>query len=67
VDPAQSFESVVPGALASLGIEADEAELAVMAAAHGLYWPQVAALLAADLAEVEPEAGADMSRPPEGT
>jgi hypothetical protein len=67
VDPAQSFQSVVPGALASAGIQADEAELAVMAAAHALYWPGIVALLEADLTSVEPEPGTDMSRGPEGS
>lgn len=66
MDAASSFESYVPGALASLGMEAAEAELAVMAAAHRVYWPAIAMLLSADLGGVEPEAGADMSRPPEG-
>jgi hypothetical protein len=67
VDPAESFESFIPGALASLGIEADETELAVMAAAHALYWPAFTELLSADLHGVEPELDPDMSRPPAGT
>lgn len=58
------FEAFVPAGLASLGIEADEVELAVMRATHELYWPAVAGLLEVDLSGVEPEALADMSRAP---
>jgi len=58
------FEGFVPTGLASLGIEADEAELAVIRAAHELYWPAFAALLAADLGAVAPEDAPDMSRAP---
>lgn len=59
--PADEF---IPAGLASLGIEADEIELAVMGAVHGLIWPPVLELLALDTEAVEPERDADMSRPP---
>jgi hypothetical protein len=65
MEAADRFEEFVPAGLASLGIEADEAELAVMRAAHELYWPAFGALLAADLGAVAPEPRADMSVPPE--
>ena len=58
------FEAFVPAGLASLGIEADETELAVMRAMHELYWPALAGLLELDLSGVEPEPLADMSRAP---
>jgi hypothetical protein len=58
------FEPFVPAGLASLGIEADEVELAVMRATHALWWPALAMLLEAELGDVAPEPGADMSRPP---
>jgi len=58
------FEGFVPTGLASLGVEADEAELAVMRAAHELYWPAFAALLSANLGAVAPEEDPDMSRAP---
>ncbi len=58
------FDSFVPAGLASLGLEANEAELSVMRAAHELYWPALAGLLEVDLSGVEPEPNADMSRPP---
>jgi len=58
------FEAFVPAGLASLGIEADEVELAVMRATHELYWPAIAGLLEVDLSGVDPEPVADMSKPP---
>jgi hypothetical protein len=60
------FEAFVPAGLASLGIEADDVELAVMRATHELYWPAIAGLLEVDLSGVDPEPVADMSHPPEG-
>jgi hypothetical protein len=59
------FERFVPAGLATLGIEADEVDLAVMRAAHQLYWPAMSALLEVDLSGVEPEMRADLSRAPE--
>lgn len=59
------FEAFVPAGLASLGIEVDEVDLAVMRATHELYWPAIAGLLELDLSGVEPEPAADLSRPPE--
>lgn len=65
MDGSTSFDDFVPAGLASLGIEADDVDLAVMRAAHELYWPAIGALLAADLSAVAPEPRADMSRGPE--
>jgi hypothetical protein len=59
------FDAFVPAGLASLGIEADETELAVMRAAHELYWPVIAALLEVDLSGVDPETAPDYSQAPE--
>jgi len=59
------FDAFVPAGLASLGIEADEVELAVMRAAHKLYWPALTAFLEVDLGAVDPEPLADMSKAPE--
>jgi hypothetical protein len=59
------FEAFVPAGLASLGIEVDEVDLAVMQATHELYWPAIAALLELDFSGVEPELAADLSRAPE--
>jgi hypothetical protein len=59
------FEPFVPAGLASMGIAADEVELAVMGAAHAVWWPAVNALLEIDLTEVDPEPREDLSRAPE--
>jgi hypothetical protein len=58
-------EDFVPAGLASLGIEFDEVELAVMQSAHQTYGPAIAALLELDLSSVAPEPAADLSRGPE--
>jgi hypothetical protein len=61
-DPAANF---IPAGLAALGIEADEVDLAVLAALHGIFWPPIRVLLATDLSEVEPERNPDLSRAPQ--
>ncbi len=58
-------DQFIPAGLASLGIEADEVDLAVMNAAHRMFWPGILSLLSRDLGEVEPERRPDMSRAPE--
>lgn len=60
--PADEF---IPAGLASLGIEADETDLAVMGVVHGLIWPPVRELLSLDTEGVDPERFADMSKAPE--
>jgi hypothetical protein len=60
-DPTDDF---ITAGLASLGIEADEVELAVMGAAHQLFWPAILDLLAIDTSDVEPEHCPDFSRAP---
>lgn len=59
--PADEF---IPAGLASLGIEADEVDLAVMAAVHQILWPPILELLALDTEGLEPERCPDLSRPP---
>jgi hypothetical protein len=51
--------------LASLGIEADEVDLAVMAAVHRMLWPAILGMLALDTEGVEPERNPDLSRAPQ--
>lgn len=60
--PADDF---IPAGLASLGIEADEVDLAVIAAVHGIFWPSILELLALDTSEVEPERHPDLSQAPQ--
>lgn len=61
-----SFDSFVPAGLESLGIEADATDLAVMAAAHAIYWPAIKALMEAPIG-APPEPHPDLSQAPEGT
>lgn len=60
--PADEF---IPAGLASLGIEADEVDLAVMAAVHSLLWAPLLELLALDTEGITPERFPDLSRPPQ--
>jgi hypothetical protein len=60
----ENADQFVPAGLAALGIEADEIELAVMNAAHEMFWPAIRDLLAFDTSEVEPERAPDLSKAP---
>jgi hypothetical protein len=62
---ADKAEDFVDGGLASLGIEADEIERAVIGVAHQLFWPGILELLSLDLGELEPERDPDLSKAPE--
>jgi hypothetical protein len=57
-------EDFVPAGLASLGIEADEVDLAVISAVHQLFWPPILELLALDLDGLVPERCPDLSKAP---
>lgn len=57
-------DEFIPAGLASLGIEADEIELAVIGAAHAVFWPPILELLEFDTGDAAPEPGADLSRAP---
>jgi hypothetical protein len=57
-------DDFIPAALASLGIEADEIELAVIGAAHELFWPAILGLYAFDAGGVATERSPDLSSPP---
>jgi hypothetical protein len=64
MDGAAAADDFIPAGLASLGIEADEVDLAVMAALHRLFWPAVLELLALDAEGLEPERCPDLSQAP---
>ena len=64
---ASDSEAFLTAGLATLGVEFDEIEMAVMSATHELYWPPIAQFLEIDLSAVEPEPKADMSRAPESS
>jgi hypothetical protein len=57
-------DDFIPAGLAALGIEADETDLAVIAAVHQIFWPPIQAMLALDLGDVAPERNPDLSRAP---
>lgn len=65
MEAAQPADEFIPAGLAAFGIEADEIELAVIGAAHALFWPPILALLEFDADGVESERDLDLSRPPE--
>lgn len=57
-------DDYIPTALAAYGVEADEIELAVIRAAHQVFWPPILDLLALDTNDVPAEAAPDLSQPP---
>ena len=57
-------EDFIPAGLASLGIEADEIELAVMNAAHQMFWAPILELLDLDTDGVPHESAPDLSKAP---
>lgn len=65
MDAQDRADQFIPAGLASLGIEADEVDLAVMNAAHAMFWPAILELLGRDLSDTVPERNPDLSRAPE--
>ena len=57
-------DDFIPAALAAFGVEADEIELAVMGAAHEMFWPPILELLALDTSTAAPEPDPDLSQAP---
>ncbi len=57
-------DDFIPAGLASLRLEADEIELAVIGAAHAMFWPPILEFLDFDVSEATPEARPDLSQPP---
>jgi hypothetical protein len=66
MEAANRPEEFIPAGLASFGVEADEVELAVMGAAHAMFWPPILALLEFDTNGVPAEPEPDLSRAPVG-
>jgi hypothetical protein len=64
MEASNSADDFIPAALAAFGVEADEIELAVMRAAHEVFWPPILELLALDTSGVAPEPTPDLSKPP---
>jgi hypothetical protein len=64
MEASNSADGFIPAALASFGIEADEVDLAVMGAAHEMFWPPILELLEMDTSAVAAEPAPDLSQPP---
>jgi hypothetical protein len=64
MDGSNRPDDFIDGGLASLGIETDEVERAVIAGAHQLFWPGIVELISLDLDEVAPERDPDLSKAP---
>lgn len=60
-----SPDDFLAAGLAAFGIEADEIELAVMRAAHEMFWPPILELLDLDTGGAPAEPASDLSRAPE--
>lgn len=64
MEASERADNFIPAGLAELGIEADEVELAVIGAAHALFWPAILELFELDLADACAEARPDLSQAP---
>jgi hypothetical protein len=64
MEAANRAEDFIPAGLAAFGVEADEIELAVIGAAHAMFWPPILELLEFDTSAVTPERAPDLSRAP---
>jgi len=64
MEASDSAGEFIPAALAAFGVEADEIELAVMAAAHEMFWPPILELLALDTSAGAAEPAPDLSQAP---
>jgi hypothetical protein len=64
MEASNSADDFIPAALAAFGVEADEIELAVMRAAHEMFWPPILELLSLDTASSASEPAPDLSQAP---
>lgn len=64
MEASNSADDFIPAGLAAYGIKADEIELAVISAAHQLFWPPILELLELDTSEVPAERAPDLSKAP---
>ena len=64
MEPANSQDDFIPAGLGALGIEADEIEMAVIGAAHQLFWPPILELLSTDTSGIPVERDPDLSKAP---
>jgi hypothetical protein len=64
MEASNSADDFIPAALSAFGVAADEIELAVMRAAHEMFWPPILELLALDTSGAAREADPDLSQAP---
>lgn len=64
MEASNSSDDFIPAALAAFGVEADEIELAVMRAAHEMFWPPILELLSLDTTSSASEPAPDLSQAP---
>lgn len=64
MEASNSQADFIPVGLAAFGIEADEIELAVIGAAHQLFWPAIQDLVALDTSRIPAEPNPDLSQAP---
>jgi hypothetical protein len=64
MEAANRADEFIPAGLAAFDVRADEVELAVMGAAHAMFWPPILELLEVDLSAVVPERDPDLSSAP---
>jgi hypothetical protein len=64
MEASNQADDFIPAALAAYGVEADEIELAVMRAAHEMFWPPILELLELDTSAVASEQDHDLSKAP---
>jgi len=64
MEASKGADDFIPAALAAFGVEADEIELAVMDAAHEIFWPPILELLSLDTSVSASEPAPDLSQAP---
>lgn len=64
MEAANRADDFIPAGLASLGVQADEIELAVIGAAHAMFWPAILDLFELEIDGVVPEPRPDLSQAP---
>jgi hypothetical protein len=65
MEASNQADDFIAAGLAAYGVEADEIELAVIRAAHEMFWPPILELLEMDTSAVASESAPDLSRAPE--
>jgi hypothetical protein len=64
MEPRENADEFIAAGLAAYGVEADEVDLAVIRAAHQLFWPPILELLEFDTTEIPVEPAPDLSQAP---